>query len=91
VREIIRISTVKHPDGAAIFREASARLDEHLAADPGQAVDPTDIIDALCDEFGIEIDFAQLPDALLYAFSGPPPDCDIDQDFDPDPHATYPP
>jgi hypothetical protein len=85
VRETIRLSTANHPDSAEINRKAAARLDERLAADPDQTIAPGDLLDALCGELGIKINYATLPTEYLNALCGPP------SEGHPDPHATYPP
>ena len=68
VREALHHTTRNHPNRATLARETATRLDAHLAADPDQTLAAVDILDALCDEFGIEIDFSTLPDKYLDVF-----------------------
>ena len=87
VREAIGASLGNHPDRAEFLREATARLDEHIAADPGQAIDGADLLVDLCEELGIEINLARLPDKYLFALTRT-----IDDDeAPPTPRATSPP
>jgi hypothetical protein len=85
--EAVRLSTANHPDSAALNREFATRLDEQLAADPDCAVDPINILDSVCGELGIEIDFAVLPDACLFNFAAP----SANGHHAPYPRATSPP
>jgi len=91
LREALCQVTKTHPNRVEVITEANSRLDEELLDDPDQTIDPPDILFALCDEFAIEIDFAQLPDKYLFA------DAELEslktrhyQDI-PTPHATSPP
>jgi hypothetical protein len=77
--EALAFITKTHPDRAALRREAAARADAALAADPDQKLDLHLLLFTLCDELAIEVDFAHLPDEYL----GPP--------IIIDPHATSPP
>ena len=87
VREAIGASLGNHPDRAEFLREATTRLDEHIAADPGQAIDGADLLVDLCEELGIEINLARLPDKYLFALTRT-----IDDDeAPPTPRATSPP
>jgi hypothetical protein len=85
--EAFRHITENHPDRAALNRDIAARLDEYLAADPDQTIDPINLLDAICTEFGIELDLATLPDEYLFG-SGEMTD-DADDEFEP--CATSPP
>jgi len=73
-----RLITKNHPDRIDLLRQATADLDEDLAADPGQERDIPEIFFAIADDLGIQIDLATLPDQYL---GGPIPD----------PRATSPP
>jgi hypothetical protein len=87
LREALRTATENHPDRADLMREATARLDEQLEADPENAIDPAHLLLDLCDEIGIELDLAKLPDEILFASAAT-----ANQDEDaPDPRATSPP
>jgi hypothetical protein len=77
LRDAFRLVTENHPDRAELLRETTTRLDEELAADEGRSIDPPTLFFAICEELGIEIDFATLPDQYL--------------DFAPELHATSPP
>jgi hypothetical protein len=77
LRDAFRLVTENHPDRPELLRETTARLDEELAADETQSIDAPTLFFDICEELGIEIDFANLPDEYL--------------DFAPEPHATSPP
>jgi hypothetical protein len=77
LREAFRLVTKNHSDQSALLREADARIDEELIADTTQQVAMPIILVALCEELGIEINCAILPDKYL--------------DFAPEPSATPPP
>ena len=88
LREILRRAIEHHPARAALNRDITTRLEEHLEADPDQALHPTQILEFICDEFQIEPDWANLPDEYLDAI------CEGLQDpgeESPDPRATSPP
>jgi hypothetical protein len=85
--EVFRRTVENHPDRAALTREITACIDEHLEADPDRTLAPADLLDAICTEFGIEIDFAKLPDEYLF---GADDMTEVDDD-DLEPCATYPP
>ena len=87
LREGFGIVIKNHPDRAKLMREATTRLEEQLAADPDQTIHPGRLFFDLCEELGIEPDYAKLPDAIIFGAYGP-----ADQDEDePDPRATSPP
>jgi hypothetical protein len=87
LREALRHATKNHPGHAELLRDTATLLDEQLAADPDQTIDPAALLGAICDEFGITINFATLPDEYLFAATGTP-----EQGEDtPDPRATSPP
>jgi len=87
LNDALRKATKNHPDSAGLMREATTRLDEQLAADPDQTIHPGRLFFDLCEELGIEPDYAKLPDAIIFGAYGP-----ADQDEDePDPRATSPP
>jgi hypothetical protein len=83
LREALRHATLKHPDHAELFRETTTRLDEHLTADTGQTVEPPHLFATICNELGIELDLATLPDEYLNAL--------YEATHAPDPRATSPP
>jgi hypothetical protein len=87
LREAFRLTTENHPDRAALTRDIATRLDEDLAADPDRAIDPVHLFEALADEFGIDIDYAILPDEFIF---GADETADEDEDV-PEPRATSPP
>jgi len=90
LRDIFRLVTKNHPDRAALLRETTNRVDEELAADAGQTTQAPSIFFAICEEFGIEIDFATLPDLYLNALcDGIDPEDDVT--VTPEPRATSPP
>jgi hypothetical protein len=87
LRQALCLATQNHPGHAELRHEATTLLDAELAADPDQTIDPADLLAAICDDLGITIDFAALPDEYLFASTGTP-----NQDKDtPDPRATSPP
>jgi hypothetical protein len=77
LREAFRHVTENHPDRTELLRETTTRLDDQLAADAAQIIDPATIFFAICEELAIVIDFSTLPDEYL--------------DFAPEPCATPPP
>jgi hypothetical protein len=83
LREIFNKVTENHPDRAALRRDIAARVDQTLAADPGQTIEPPEIFFTICDELGIDIDLAILPDKYLDFITGPT--------APPEPCATSPP
>jgi len=88
LREILGRAVEKHPARAALNRDITARLEQHLEADPDQTLHPTEILEKICNEFQIEPDWANLPDEYLDAI------CEGLQDpgeESPDPRATSPP
>jgi hypothetical protein len=87
LREILDLATQNHPGRAALNREITTRLEEHLAADPYHTVNPAQILDAICDEFAIDLDLAKISDGHLDMLCGT--DDGPDDDFDP--RATSPP
>jgi len=87
LREILDLATQNHPGRAALNREITTRLEEHLAADPYHTVNPAQILDAICDEFAIDLDLAKVSDDHLDVLCGT--EDDPDDDFDP--RATSPP
>ena len=80
-----------HPDRAHLHPQTSARIDDELTDDPDQTIEPAFLLCSLCQEYGIEIDWAHIPDEFM--FMPPPPSKPRDdQDGEaPDPHATDPP
>ena len=80
-----------HPDRAHLHPQTSARIDDELTDDPDQTIEPAFLLCSLCQEYGIEIDWAHIPDEFM--FMPPPPSKPRDdQDGEqPDPHATSPP
>jgi len=86
LREAFDRATEKHPDRADLRRETTTRLDEELTADSDQTLALGNLFFTICDELGIEIDIAQLPDEFLFLSET------IDSHDDaPDPRATSPP
>ncbi len=69
LQEAFQIVTKHHPDRRDLAREAAARIDDALAADPDQTLQPIEILFDICGELGVEIDLAILPDKYL----GPDP------------------
>ncbi len=87
LQEGFRLVTTNLPDRAALLRETTARADEYLAADPDQTIEIPELLIAICDELGIEINFKILPDEFLFTTYDP---VDFD-DAAPYPRATSPP
>jgi hypothetical protein len=88
LREILGRAVEKHPARAALNRDITTRLDQHLQADPDQTLHPTEILEKICNEFQIEPDWANLPDEFLDAICEGLEDPGEDA---PDPRATSPP
>jgi hypothetical protein len=87
LREILHLATVNHPNRAALRQEITTRLEEHLAGDPDQTINPTEILDAICDEFAVQLDLANLSDDSLHAVCG----TQEGPEDNPHPRATSPP
>jgi hypothetical protein len=87
LREAFGLVTKNHPDRAQLNREANTRLDEHLEADPEQTIEIGYVLIDICEELGIELDLAKIPNKYLFR-----PDAMVNQGKDaPDPRATSPP
>jgi hypothetical protein len=71
LRDIFRRITEHHPDRAELVRDTTARIDEDLTADPDQALDLSRIFFSICEDLGIEVDLAVIPDRFL-GFTGDP-------------------
>ncbi len=65
VREGFRIVLYQDPDYTPLIRETSARLDEELAADPERTRTISELLIAICEDLGIEIDYSKLPNEYL--------------------------
>ena len=87
LRAILDLATQNHPARAALNRDITARLEEHLQADPFQTINPAQILDAICDEFGVDLDLANIADDHLDVLCG----TKEDPNDTPDPRATSPP
>jgi hypothetical protein len=87
LREAFRFVTSSRPDRATLVPALDQRLDDALAADPGRTIDLAELMDEICAEFGIELDYASLPDKYLFV----PADLEIGAEDDFDPRATSPP
>jgi hypothetical protein len=90
LREAFRDATKNHPDRAELLRETTTRVDEQLANDPDQTVGLGTLFFNLCDELGIEVDLAIVPDVFLTTYSETtnPNAAETNR---PDPRATSPP
>jgi hypothetical protein len=88
LRAILDLATQNHPARATLNRDITARLEEHLQADPFQTINPAQILDAICDEFGVDLDLATISDDHLDVLCGTAIDGGEDA-FDP--RATSPP
>jgi hypothetical protein len=90
LREALRHATENHPDHAELLRETTTRLDEQLANDPDQTAEPAHLFATICNELGVELDLATLPDEYLNAFAET---LGLDDRLPvaPDPRATSPP
>jgi hypothetical protein len=88
--EGLRHITENLPARAERLREATSHADQCLEADPDHSFDVSDLICTICDDLGIDIDFARLPDKFL-----PPIPKSIDPNMNIDDlierRATYPP
>jgi hypothetical protein len=71
IRDIIKIALEKNPDRREIQREAEARLQEELQADPEQTLTTRQTLQTIIDDVGIEVDYHQLPDELLHPLLPP--------------------
>jgi hypothetical protein len=89
LQDAFRLVTKHHPDRIDLIRAATARLDEELAADPNQTADVPELLFAIADELGIDIDLATLPDEFL-GFT-PKAHHKVEDDDAPAPRATSPP
>ena len=71
VREAFRDAIKNHPDRADLQRETTTRLDEVLANDPDQTIGLGNLLFDICNELGIEVDLAIVPDEFLTSYSEP--------------------
>jgi hypothetical protein len=62
---MVMIFTKKHPDQNALQRESFEQFDTELAADPEQKVALCDILQNVCEDLDIKMDYNLLPDDLL--------------------------
>jgi hypothetical protein len=90
VREAFRQAIENHPDRAELLRETTTRLDEQLANDPDQTIGLGNLLFDICNELGIEVDLATVPDEFLTSYSEPT-DPDEAVTNAPYPRATSPP
>jgi hypothetical protein len=90
LREAFRQAIEKHPDRADLQRETTTRVDERLTADPDQTVGLGTLFFNLCDELGIEVDLAIVPDEFLTSYSETTTPNEAVTN-PPDPRATSPP
>jgi hypothetical protein len=90
LRDIFRRVTEHHPDRADLIRETTARIDQDLEADPDRALELSHLFFTICEDLGIEVDLAIIPDRFLgFTYN---PDAPIEAETDtPDPRATSPP
>ncbi len=65
IREGFRIVLYRNPDYTPLIRETSARLDEELATDPERTRTISELLTAICEDLGIEIDYSKLPNEYL--------------------------
>jgi hypothetical protein len=86
LRDIFRRITEHHPDRAELVQQTTDRIDQDLAADPDHRIELSHLFFSICEDFGIEVDLATLPDEYL-GLAGPD---DAAPDA-PDPRATSPP
>jgi hypothetical protein len=90
LREIFRVVTENLPDRAGLLRETTTQLNETLAADPNHTIKLREILFTICDDLGIDIDFATLPSEYLDLIADTEI-IDAEIDDPPDPCATSPP
>ena len=57
--------TKHRPDRAKILRETNLRIDAELTADPDRTMTAAGILFAMCEEIGLEINFATMPDEYI--------------------------
>jgi hypothetical protein len=69
VREAFRDAIKNHPDRADLLRETTTRLDEQLTNDPDQTIGLGNLLFDICNELGIEVDLATVPDEFLTSYS----------------------
>jgi len=67
VREAFTNAIKNHPGRAELIREINTRLDNEITADPDQTIDPLDLFLTISQQVGIEIDYATIPDEILFA------------------------
>jgi hypothetical protein len=94
--DALRNVTEHVPDRALLRHETTTRLDAELASDPDQTLGLPEIFFPICEEFGIEIDYAKLPNAILgmdpeTTGADEFPDIEFDWEKTPNPRATSPP
>jgi len=90
LHDIFRRVTKHHPDHTALLRETTARVDHDLEADPDRTLDLPHLFFTICEDLGIEVDLARLPDRFLGVIENTP--APYDPATNPfDPRATSPP
>jgi hypothetical protein len=65
LRNMVLIFTKKHPDQNALQHESNEQIDCELTADPEQKVALCDILETVCEDLDIKIDYNLLPNDLL--------------------------
>jgi hypothetical protein len=90
VREAFRDAIKNHPDRTDLLRETTARLDEQLTNDPDQTIGLGNLLFDICNELGIEVDLATVPDEFLTSYAEPT-DSGEHETNAPYPRATSPP
>ena len=87
VREAFRDAIKNHPD---LQRETTTRLDEALANDPDQTISVGNLLFDICNELGVEVDLATVPDEFLTSYVDPTDPAEAVTNA-PYPRATSPP
>ena len=90
MREAFREAIKNHPDRADLQRETTTRLDEALANDPDQTISVGNLLFDICNELGVEVDLATVPDEFLTSYVDPTDPAE-DVTTAPYPRATSPP
>ena len=74
IRQVLHEATEHHPDRTAFRREIAERLEEEIAADPEGEIHMGDMLDTICEDLGIEINWSKIHDEILEKLTAPAPE-----------------
>ena len=71
IRQVLHEATEHHPDRTAFRKEIAERIEEEIAADPDGEIHMGDMLDSICDDLDIEINWNKIHDAVLEKLTAP--------------------